>query len=218
MNITNFTSRIGKKGLAKTNRFKVSIGKVNSESVSFYCESADFPGRDFQTTDYRIYGPNFKSPFISAYQDINMTVLCDKDLSQKVFFENWMESINPISTGYDFSYRDSYVAEIDIKQYDEKDKETYSCKLYEAYPVSLNPLTANWADDGFHRVQVSMTYRYWISSGTKTFPSTPLSINTIQVPDLGLTADAQFDGGDDDAFLNGGDPNLRNDPDLNFED
>ncbi len=161
-------------GFAKSNRFIVEVYTPNglyggvpgiTERLTFLCESAEFPGRELTTSDTRIYGPTYKSPTLSAYNDITLTFLCDNQLFVKTFFDNWVNYINPISN-FNFQFRENYVSEIIIRHYDEVNTSTYAMKLWEAYPVSVAPLQANWGDDNIHRLQVTMTYRYWEQVGT----------------------------------------------------
>ncbi len=44
-----------------------------SRYLALQCESAEFPGRTFQTADVKIYGPTFKVPYQSMYGDTNLT-------------------------------------------------------------------------------------------------------------------------------------------------
>ena len=172
--ISNFLAQNQVTGFAKANRFLVEFkfrsgifSDLNTKDLAslltFKCEQAEFPGREFMTSDARIYGPTYKSPYMSSYGDINLTLLCDSSLTQKQLFETWMSYINtPYS--FDFNYRDNYVADVTIEQYNELNNKTFFCTLREAYPVSVTSLSANWADDNVHKLQVALTYRYWISS------------------------------------------------------
>lgn len=172
--ISNFLAQNQVTGFAKANRFLVEFSFGNAvfselnardlaNLLTFKCEQAEFPGREFVTSDARIYGPMYKSPNMSSYGDVNLTLLCDSSLTQKQLFETWMSYINtPYS--FDFNYRDNYIADVTIEQYNETNKKTFFCTLREAYPVSVTALSANWADDSIHKLQVTLTYRYWIST------------------------------------------------------
>lgn len=133
---------------------------VTAQTYQLLCESLEFPGRSFEFTDAAIYGPAYKMPYSTTFQEINMVFLCNQYLDQKQYFDNWMQYINPVNT-YDFGYRDQYTADIVISQLDDRSNKTYSCKLVEAYPIAVQPLSASWQDDQFHKVQVTMSYRYW---------------------------------------------------------
>lgn len=172
--ISNFLAQNQVTGFAKANRFLVDFSFRNGvfanltygdleNLLTLKCEQAEFPGREFITTDARIYGPTYKSPNMSSYGDVTLTFLCDSSLTQKQIFETWMSYINtPYS--FDFNYRDNYVADVTIEQYNEINKQTFFCTLREAYPVSVTALPANWADDNIHKLQVTLTYRYWVST------------------------------------------------------
>lgn len=169
--ISGFVSRISEKGLARTNRFRVifttpiSFGDAQQyRQVSLNCESAELPGRDLVTADARIYGPTFKSPYMSNYNDISFTFLCDASLVEKRVFDEWMSVINP-RTSFDFEYRENYLSRVVIEQLSDDETTTYSCELIDAFPIQINSMPVNWGDDNFHRVTVTMTYRYWVETG-----------------------------------------------------
>ena len=106
-------------GLAKTSRF---VARINSsplpmrdsdkdsskirKDLAYLCEAAELPGRGFVSTDIHYYGPNFKVPFQSSYEDLNLTFICRDSFLERQFFDDWLDVINPIST-YDFSYTSS---------------------------------------------------------------------------------------------------------------
>lgn len=156
---------------ARQSHFMVRISKNaqadrDTEGMMYLCENAELPGRALQMLDARTYGPNYKVPFQSTYPDITLTFVCTGEMYEKNFFDSWMEEINPISN-FDFSYRDEYMATIDIFQYSvEATSETsllptYQLSLIEAFPVTIMPLPLNWAEDGFHRLSVQFVYTYF---------------------------------------------------------
>ena len=142
------------------------------EDLSYLCETAEMPGRGFQNIDMRYYGPSFKMPFQSAYEDINLTFLCRAESYEREFFDNWMELINPTNT-FDFAYRDDYRSNIDIFKISEHAKigtlaeseATYNFTLLNAFPILINPQPVTWADDQFLRLGVTLTYHWWTRKG-----------------------------------------------------
>jgi hypothetical protein len=166
-------------GLAKNCRFAVVIRPIGTlirpyndfaRDLTYLCEIAEFPGRGFLNVDLRYYGPNFKLPFQSQYEDISLTFLCRAESFERQFFDDWMLFINPINT-FDFNYRDDYISEIDIYQYSEVagDEEVgedfynpqYYMTMHNAYPLLVNPQAVTWADDQIQRLTVSFTYTHW---------------------------------------------------------
>lgn len=126
----------------------------------YLCESAEYPGRGFMNIDNRHYGPNFKLPYQSVYEDITLTFLCRGDSRERQFFDNWQYLINPTQS-FNFSYRTEYRSQIEVYQIDEHNVSTYQYKLHEAYPVLVNSQQLTWADDQFLRLSVTFTYTWW---------------------------------------------------------
>lgn len=166
--LSEFVSKIQKDGLAKSNKFRVDISAPRSavggpdimRGLSMMCEAAEFPGRTLEFSEAITYGPSYKMPYTSNYQEITLTLLCDKQLNQKQYFDDWMNFINP-TNGFDLEYRENYEAQIAITQFDDLANPTYKCKLIESYPVAVQPLTVSWADDQIQKVMVTICYRYW---------------------------------------------------------
>lgn len=183
--------------LAKSSRFAVRIVPSGTESFltrlgygqfmqqfTYLCEAAELPGRGFMSADMRYYGPNFKIPYQSEYQETAMTFLCRADSYERQFFDDWMEVINPTST-FDFSYKDNYKCEIHMFQFGEgprittpsPDRQdivpsptsseytepvaTYAWTLHDAYPILVNPQPVTWADDNIQRLAISFTFTKW---------------------------------------------------------
>jgi len=174
--------------LAKSCRFAVRIlpTGLNNPLKQYYqtfqdlvylCEVAEFPGRGFQNVDLRYYGPSFKMPFQTSYEDINLTFLCRSQSPERELFDDWMDLINPVTT-FDFNYRDDYACQIDIFQFSEYDSEGYGSSdveymfsLKDAWPVLVSPQQVTWADDQFLRLGVTFTYTKWMRGGLDPTPT-----------------------------------------------
>lgn len=173
--------------LAKSCRFAVRINPQGSQVTSisggfqndlmYLCEAAEYPGRGFLNVDVRHYGPNFKLPYQSTYEDITLTFLCRNESIERLFFDNWQMVINPIDT-FNFSYRDDYRAQIDVFQIDDKGDAQYHFSLLDAYPVLVNPQQLTWADDQFLRLGVTFTYSWWTRPNVDPAPksTTPAAV------------------------------------------
>lgn len=183
--------------LAKSSRFAVRIVPSGQNSFlrrlgysglmqqfTYLCETAELPGRGFMSIDLRYYGPGFKIPYQSDYQETAMTFLCRTQSFERQFFDDWMEVINPTST-FDFNYKDNYKCEIQMFQFSEAGRRTttepnretaipsptsnefseplatYAWTLHDAYPVLINPQPVTWADDNFQRLAVSFHFSKW---------------------------------------------------------
>ena len=177
--------------LARPHRFDVDIPipivlipyNKTARNLRYRCESAQLPGRTFATADQKTYGPIEKHPYLSTYEDLELTFIVDGDMNQKVFFDAWMNYINPTYTN-DFKYKDNYSTAITINQYDMSNKLTYSISAYGAYPISMNQLDLTWNDDSYHKLAVTFAYTYWQNNS--------LQANGMQFLEAGL--ENIFDG------------------------
>lgn len=165
---------VGREGFAKGCRFAVMItpprvllssrqgfGTASFlRDLIFLCEAAELAGRGLQTMDARYYGPSFKLPFMSTYNDMNLTFICRNDQKEKRFFDKWVNAINP-NNSYNFEYRDNYATNISIFSFDESDRVNYQQILEKAYPVIVNPINTTWADDQISRLNVTFTYKQY---------------------------------------------------------
>jgi hypothetical protein len=178
------------KGFLKNCRFLVIIGTPRSmfntklqpfgvqtflRELPFMCEAAEEAGRALQTVDIRHYGPSYKLPYQSVYNDMNLTFLCRGENKEKRFFDYWMNKINPNNT-FNFEYHDDYVSSINIFTYDEAGKACYQQTLEAAYPIMVNPTQKTWADDQISRLTVTFTYKYY---STKEDPAAVMPLDTL---------------------------------------
>lgn len=135
----------------------------NGKDFTYLCEATEFPGRRYQYTEYRYYGSAVPFPYITDYDPINMTFICRNDFSEREFFDDWMQSINPTTT-YDFAFPDQYTAEIALFQMSERNEATYEFTLRGAYPLAIHPQPVSWADDSVQKLTITMGYAEWLRS------------------------------------------------------
>jgi len=132
--------------------------------LALLCENAELPGKSLMTHDARIYGPIFKVPYQAMYSDMNLTFLCTNEFQERALFERWMESIIPIDTNnprFPKSEKSRYMTNIRVIKYDDKAKEVFIVELQDAFPIGMSPQQMAWQDDGFMRLTVQFSYRYY---------------------------------------------------------
>ena len=167
--INDFRSSF-KVDVARPSRFDVTIPVPyymltqynNAKQLQMRCESAELPGRTFATADRKMGSvPVQKYPYQSTYNDVSLTFIVSDDMSEKIFFDTWMEVINP-TMHFNFKYRADYSVDISISQYDVTNDVTYVSTLIDAYPISVNQLNMDWsAMDSYHKLAVVFAYSYW---------------------------------------------------------
>ena len=193
-NISDFKASF-RKDLARPNRFDVSIPVPltlipyvnNAKSLTYRCESANLPGRSLATTEQKIgSNPVEKYPYLTTFNDMQLTFMVDDDMSQKVFFDAWLNFINP-QYNYNFRYKGDYATAITVNQYDVTNQISYSCNLYDAYPISVEALDLDWAQDGYHKLRVTFAYTYWQNNSLQAYG--------MQLVDAGLAFVSDAIGG-----------------------
>lgn len=186
--------------LAKPSRFEVLVTAthplltsiMSAQELSLRCENAVIPGRTLETADLRIYGPTEKFPYKSSYEDITLTFICtDGSLVEKQFFNQWMQLVNP-SDSWNFQYKSTYRATIQINQYDNADNIIHTVYLIDAFPLAVNQLDLDWSSsDTYHKLSVVFAYTYWtaelnsgsIANGLPTLGQMAYNFYAAQTPD-----------------------------------
>lgn len=140
--------------------------KTSNSSMSRYlalqCESAELPGKTFQTADVKIYGPTFKVPYQTMYGDTTLTFLCTNEFYERKLFERWMEAIHPTDTNnmrFAKGAQSRYMTNIKIIQYDDFIKQIHAVEMIDAFPIGIASQALNWGEDGFHRLGIQFAYQ-----------------------------------------------------------
>jgi hypothetical protein len=189
-NINDFKSSFTK-DVARANRFDVDITiplvmvpyVSSAKSLKYRCENANLPGRTLATTEQRTYGPIEKYPYLNTYNDIDLTFIVDDNMEQKVLFDAWLNYINPLYNN-NIRYKSDYATILKINQYDVSGDLTYSINLYDAYPISMNQLDLDWANDNYHKLSVTFAYTRWENNSTQSLPMQLVDYGINQVADM----------------------------------
>ena len=133
-----------------------------SRYLALQCETAELPGRTLLTQDVKIYGPTFKVPYQSQYNDINLGFICTNDFYERKLFDRWIEAIHPSDTNnmrFPKGNGTRYMCNITIIQYDDFIKKIYSVQLIDAFPIDIASQPLSWSEDNFHRLSVQFAYQ-----------------------------------------------------------
>lgn len=170
--INNFLTSF-KKDLSRPNRFDVFI-PIPLALISYYtggarqlslrCEQAELPSRTFATAEKKIGSvPVQRFPYASTYNDLTLTFLVSGDMTEKLFFDAWMNIINPTSN-FNFNYKRDYSTDIVVRQYDMSNNLTYDVLIIDAFPIAVNQLDLDWSNDGVHKLSIVFAYTYWTNN------------------------------------------------------
>jgi len=174
---TEFLAYLNRYGVAKTSHFRLFVPAFKAEQFSdidrllgLRCEATELPGRQLVSNDSRTYGPTYKTPYQSVYQEITLNFIETGNFMIRGFFETWMSLIfNPSSNklAYPNTYRfDTSLTQYDVMVVDEKSprsslRTTAIWNMYNSFPTAINQMPVSWAEDGLHRVTVTMAYEWY---------------------------------------------------------
>lgn len=182
-------------GPAKQCRFAVRITPVGTNNfllqnnltavmndLTLLCESTELPGRGFDISEVRYYGPTQNLPRNSKYADTHtLRFICRQESFERQLFDDWLEIINP-SNIYDFNYASNYYCQIDVFQLAEyarpgqrnptAPQAMYQWSLHKAWPMVVNPQPVTWGDQDILRLEVSFAFKNWTRPGRDIAPQT----------------------------------------------
>ena len=192
-----------------------SRGQGTSADFSILCTNVTLPGRQLQTYDKNIGTKFEKVAYGTVTDDVSMSFLVMNDYGIKKFFDGWQRSAWDNQT-YQIGYKEDYVEDIVIQQLkranntplsspsfvqsglffqssssrtftpETPEQVIYTCKLINAFPVSMNSIQLTNELDGIIEFSVQFSYSKWtsdddaVSSGPTIFDPTNL-IDNVRV-------------------------------------
>ena len=132
-----------------------------SRYLALQCETAELPGRTLMTQEAKVYGPSFKVPYQSQYNEITLTFLSTNEFWERKLFDRWIEALLPADTNTRRYAKgpQTYMTPIKIIQYDDFIKQIYAVELIDAFPIGVSAQQLSWSEDSFHRVSVQFAYQ-----------------------------------------------------------
>jgi hypothetical protein len=133
-----------------------------SRYLALQCEAAELPGRTLMTQEAKVYGPTYKVPYQTQYNEMTLTFLCTNEFWERKLFDRWIEAIMPSDTNNMRYAKDEdtrYMTPIKVIQYDDFIKQIYAVELVDAFPIGVSAQPLSWAEEGFHRLSVQFAYQ-----------------------------------------------------------
>ena len=130
-----------------------------TEALMMFCETAQIPGRDIFSTEFRVYGESRQIGIRHQHGDLTVSYYTSDDLRERRFFENWQDLIfNPSNKQH--SYYEMYIGSMEISKYNQGwTEETARYKFNEVYPtnVGVQELQSDQGD----LLRLNMTFKYY---------------------------------------------------------
>ncbi len=175
--LPNFQAQIlGGRGLAKTNRFEITIFPPPALSqyghlVSLLCEQANLPMLNIGVKPFRIHNtPAYQRPVSIDYggEGLSFIFHIDGGAFVKKFFDDWCHMIIDGQT-FGVNYQDNYATSVHVAQLNEMDQAIYEVEFTEAFPRNINLVQLdNSAQNQTQRLTVMFNYRLWRSISRTT--------------------------------------------------
>ena len=167
--INNLKSIIGKRGVAKSNRFEIDLtGLLNLKGVPLATQSeirdleslvisTTLPGRQLTTFGYDLFRHTTDMPTGYVNEALAMEFRLTADYFAKNIFDRWINRIVP-KNEYLMAYASTYKCEIGIKQLDNKDRVIYEAKLDDCFPKAIRGIGYNSETDSVAALGVEFAY------------------------------------------------------------
>lgn len=169
--INEFTSKIHRYGLTKSNLFHVQITTpiclrddystdFYTRDLQFFCRTAEVPDMNVDTTPVFTQGTGVAShrPNGFTFSPFNTVFMVDSEFRVKHFFHRWMQCIynfnndNPLSEvngalPYEIGYANEYKTTVTVTQFSTNSEDDfYTYNFYNAFPRTIGTISSQWED------------------------------------------------------------------------
>jgi|LauGreDrversion4_2_1035121.scaffolds.fasta_scaffold524070_2 hypothetical protein len=143
------------------------IRGLDLKKLIFLCDSIEFPGQVLSTTDYRIPGQlKNKISYARDVNEVNFSFYINDEIPVYRIMSNWIYGISSTSTQN--RYFDEIIGSVELTQFEDTTYTSTSSRnavtnmyvrLIDLYPLNLQSMPSNWADEGYHKVNCSFYFR-----------------------------------------------------------
>lgn len=171
--LNQFIAKVKNTGIAKTNRYRVSITMPSAISsytssnrlITLFCESTALPGINISTAQQRIIGEARELPYEKIYSNVALSFYIDNNFEVKEFFDAWVNAISNSQNKITSYYKD-YIAPTIVIDILPIDSETaiYSITLHEAYPKATSNIQIAADSKDVAKILVSINYKYYTTT------------------------------------------------------
>ena len=172
--VSDFSSRIAKKGLASPNKFEVDFTNIpgvrhgdDQKHLSIMCDQVSLAGRDVQAVLDLQYGIRRQVVYNApAYTPLSLSFLCTDKMKEKIILDAWNDKCVSITNGFNVAYYNDYIGEMDVYVLDRSGKKrTYHMHYHEVYPKTVTAVELNHGTtNATLRVTAELQYAFWTTN------------------------------------------------------
>ena len=176
--IEEFISQLNRKGVSYKSDFELILtfpnklqSTISIREIALRSNRCDIPGRSIQTAPVRQQvGPERLMAYNVSHMPITSSIILDAGMEVKKTLEAWQDlavghfrnANNRRQSGkFNIGYYDDYVGTMEIKQFERVSRQVYHCRLLECYPLTINPLDADWSTDSINELTITWGYHYF---------------------------------------------------------
>lgn len=191
--INEFSSYIGKKGLASPNKFKIDITfpnsalsaryglPISSNDLNLMCESASLAGKTIQSVMNLEYGIRREVAYNGpSNSTLALGFICSSNYQEKIYFDRWIQMIADPEGSSDVAYYDDYAktSKIKVTTLDRDNvTEKYVVEYLEVYPKTVNTIEMNHTtQNAIAKFTVDFSYAYFRISDQNSISVPPSSL------------------------------------------
>ena len=170
--INSLKTIIGKRGIAKVNRFEVDFSGIKNivdrdgnpiatdseaRDLGNLVASTTLPGRNLTTFGYDLF--RHQTEFVTGYvnEALSMEITLTSDYFAKTIFDRWLNIIVP-KKEYLMAYANTYKCPITIRQLSNKDEVVYEATLDDCFPKATRGIGYNSETDDIAALGVEFAY------------------------------------------------------------
>lgn len=153
--------------IQRTYRYAVFIdlptklgGPTDTSFITTLAQSVPLPGKEIETTEYRLNGKTRNMPSYCSYPSIEITFICDTQMRIPKMLHSWSNMICEAGLNY-MGYYNDYIGSARIMSLDEAGLPTYVVQLNEFYPVRIDPIQFSSTDKNYATIECQFNLRDW---------------------------------------------------------
>ena len=167
-------------GVAKGNRYRVSLLGGESNKLNILCDSINFPGRQVTTQDYLTDMKTKKMPYAFENDEVTIVFLLGNDWYAWNYLKAWQNNIinkiDSVSGAYTVNFKSQYSRQVVIDHLDDNNAVKKTITLLNVFPTSLNSIElSNASENTMLRCTATFSYDNW-EEDTRGFFAGPTTV------------------------------------------
>ena len=148
---------------ALSSKIKTAEAGFNKNgSINLKCNTATFPERSLQTTDFKANSVAFKLPWAVTYNPITLSFYADGNLDSREYFELWQSCVMNFGNNT-MNFYNEYVSDVKLYMQNDAGEDAYGIILYECFPVSIGLMDIAYGNSStVLNIMITLSFKTWL--------------------------------------------------------